>query len=185
MRLVAIATLLALSCSCSAADDGSAIAVDGVTESPVACVSIAAEARELIPGLDTAITDAAGRWGKSVTIADGCEYTIGVDDMPANDDGTVPVAESRWDGIYLQRSAIGPRLANTTVSECDEAWEAGGDPWKLLSRVLVHELGHALMLPHTSAQTDAMFDFSGYCYDPGPSEVEIAEAAGRQFVWEM
>jgi hypothetical protein len=41
------------------------------------------------------------------------------------------------------------------------------------------------MLPHTSVQTDAMFDFSGYCYDPGPSEAEVSEAANRQFVWEM
>lgn len=124
---------------------------------------------------ERAATDAAAAWGKRIIIDDRCPARFGAADYPRNEDGTQPLATHGMGDIVFHRPAIlDGRIANMTESECNAEWDATGVAHRLLSRILTHELGHALGLDESEEQTDAMFWFSGSCLYIPPSERELA-----------
>jgi hypothetical protein len=113
--------------------------------------------------------------------------------MAANANGTTPAAKHRpsvWTGTEWLRMSDGGAseivlstvalagIADEPEADCSARWAAGGEPRRLLSRVLTHELGHALGLGESDTQTDAMFWFAGSCKFIAPTAAEI-EATRR------
>jgi hypothetical protein len=138
---------------------------------------------------DAAATRAAAEWGRELVIDPRCESAFVLDDMATQGDELHSIAVHRpWrspEGVvspaglggrslilFDRESVLSGYLVDMPMSTCDAEWEAGGEPRPLLSRVLTHELGHALGLRDSESQGGAMFWFGGVCLHIEPSETE-------------
>ena len=154
------------------------------------CFSVAPELVEAYPDFIARATESVARWGWTLRVSDDCLSHFGVRELPANENGTQPIAVHRplglasdgswhtaaWrDGasnIWFSAEAIGSgRLQDESAKDCMAA--GGGESVTLLSRVLTHELGHVLGLGE-SDRHEAMLRRSGYCVDIVPNADEIA-----------
>lgn len=72
----------------------------------------------------------------------------------------------------LERYLEEKRIIDVSDLGCDEG------PM-LLARILTHEIGHVLRVPHNPSEASAMFEAGVPCRDGWPDATDLAAAVGR------